>query len=59
MKIIFGTIIKREKNILMALDDEGTALLFVLPEQHMQSIVKPTQLQHPLSIPILSTQDPS
>lgn len=38
MKIIFGTIIKREKNILMALDDEGTALLFALREQHMQSI---------------------
>ena len=38
MKIIFGTIIKREINILMALDDEGTALLFDLGEQNMQSI---------------------
>lgn len=38
MKIIFGAIIKREKNILMALNDEGTALLFALREQHMQSI---------------------
>lgn len=58
MRFVFGTIIKRKKNIAVPLEDEGFAFLFGPQEQHMQSISKPAQLQNPLTTPILSARYP-